>query len=192
MNFQQMYEAINRRVDDVVENEDALEWLNEAQKVMGIAVGAKFPDLTIDIGSTFVFDERYHHIPVLYACARYKEQDSAINEAMNFHQQFEEQKREFVENYEIPPRYREDRMTQQFIADEGQTVFTITKPGYPTNSYGDLIVYVNDVPVTFSLYSVSSRSFTLLKPCNEGDHVTAIWEEHFDMVEPPYPWWGAW
>lgn len=190
MTLQEMILAINRRIDDVIATADAVEWLNEGQNLMGIAVGAKFPQLIAsDTTSTFVFDERFHNIPVLFASARYKEQDSSLNEANNFLNQFEAYKKDFVENYEVPMRYREDRQSQQFIATEGQDTFTITKIDYDPYS-GELKVYVNDLPVSLSnIGTGDDKSFMLDIPCTEGDAVTATWEYHSDLIEPPYPWW---
>ena len=91
-----------------------------------------------------------------------------------------------MENYEIPPRYRDDHLSQQFIATAGQTVFTITKNSYNPR-YGDLKVYVNDRLVEHKLGD--GTDFVLLTPASAGDAVTAVWEEHFDLVEPPYNWW---
>lgn len=190
MILQEMIDAINRRVDDVVDLPDALDWLNEGQNVMAIAIGAKFTPLTTNTTSTFDFDERYHHIPVLYACARYKEQDSSLSEAGNFASQFEDQKREFVENYELPPYLRDDRLSQQFIATDMQSTFMITKNGYYPSS-GNLNVYVNGMLI-YDFNINDDKSFTLYNPCALDDKVTAVWEEHFTMQEPPFPWFRAW
>jgi hypothetical protein len=187
MTLQEMINAINRRIDDVIDTADAIEWLNEGQNLLAIAVGAKFPQLSSNLTDTFVFDEKYHTIPVIFAAMRYKEQDSSLQEARYLMDQFEEYKREFVENYEVPPRYRDDRQTQQFTATDGQTTFTITKLDYDPNS-GDLKVYVNDAPVPLAAIGWD-KSFTLETPCSDGDAVTAVWEIHTDMQEPPYPWW---
>lgn len=190
MTLQEMINAINRRIDDVVATPDAVEWLNEAQNLMGIAVGAKFPQLvSTNMSGTFVFDERFHSIPIMFASARYKEQDSSLQEANNFMGQFEEFKKEFVENYEVPMRYKEDRYTQQFIATNGQDTFTITKVDYDPRS-GDLKVYRNDLPIDLNYKGWGTdKSFQLSIPCVAGDAVTATWEYHSDQQEPPYSWW---
>jgi hypothetical protein len=191
MNLQEMISAINRRIDDVIATSDAVDWLNEGQNLMGIAVGAKFPQLSVsDMTGTFAFDEVYHGIPILFACARYKEQDSSLQESNNFINQFEAHKKDFVERYELPPRYRMDRQSQQFTATDGQDTFTITKIDYSPTS-GELKVYVNDLPV--SLISINDdKSFVLALPCLLGDAVTAVWEEHPYLEEPPYPWMKNW
>lgn len=187
MNLQEMIDAINRRVDDVVDPTDAIEWLNAGKNRMAMAVKANFPDLTAsDMQGSFAFPAKYHEGPVLYAAAKFKELDSSLAEAANFMSQFELILREFMENYEIPPRYRDDHLSQQFIATAGQTVFTITKNSYNPR-YGDLKVYVNDRLVERKLGD--GTDFVLLTPASAGDAVTAVWEEHFDLVEPPYNWW---
>lgn len=192
MKLQEMFNAINRRVDDVALTIDAVDWLNEAKDIMGIAVGAKFPDLVeTNLADTFPFDDKYHKIPILFASARFKEKDSALQEAGNFMRQFEEFKREFVENYEVPPRYRDDRQSQQFTATEQQDTFTITKTGYAASS-GELKVYVNDRLAEVLTINLQDNSFTLMDNCAAGDAVTASWEEHPDLQEPPYPWWTRW
>lgn len=188
MTLQEMIDAINRRVDDVVDPTDAVEWLNAGKNRMAMAVGADFPDLTLsNMQESFVFPAKYHEGPVLYACAKFKENDSSLGEAANFMTQFETILREFMENYEVPPRYRDDRLSQRFTAKKGQTTFTITKPGYEPR-FGDLKVFVNDIQVDVEIVP-GSKSFTVLTELNDGDIVTAVWEEHWDLNEPPYNWW---
>ena len=46
MTLQEMIDAINRRVDDVVDTTDAVEWLNAGKNQMALAIGANFPDLS--------------------------------------------------------------------------------------------------------------------------------------------------
>lgn len=187
MNLQEMKAAVERRVDDVVDIADVVEWLNSAKDRMATAKEAKFPDLSAtDLQGTFPFDSKYHEGPVAYAAAKAKELDSALSEASNYMSQFEDIKKEFVDNYELPPRYRDDRLSQQFTATEGQTLFTITKNGYNSRQ-GDLKVYVNDVEADF--VKSDNRGFVLTVVTSAGDVVTAVWEEHQDIVEPPYSWW---
>lgn len=189
MNLQQMIDAINRRVDDVVDATDAVEWLNSGKDQMAIAVEATFPDLDIaNMQGTFPFPSKYHEGPVLYAAARFKEYDSSISEAANFMAQFETVKQNFVRNYSVPPSYRDDRLAQQFIVSSGQTEFAITKQGYEPR-YGDLVVYVNDLRVDRELVE-DSTAFTPLASLAPGDRVTAVWEEHNDLIDPPYNWWS--
>lgn len=187
MNLQQMIDAINRRVDDVVDAKDAAEWLNSGKNQMAIAVGAKFPDLdSAVLTGTFVFDDQFHEAPVLYAAASFKEQDSALSEVGNFMSKFENLKKEFVRSYVVPPRYRNDRLSQQFIATAGQTSFIVTKEGYdPT--VGDAKIYVND---RYVISSIGVDNELILDVATVlGDCVTIVWEEHTDLIDPPYNWW---
>lgn len=187
MNLSQMVEAISRRVDDVVNINDAVEWLNSGKNHLAMAVNAKFPDLVSTNGnSQFVFDEMYHEAPVLYACASFKEQDSSLNEVNNFMVKFEQIKQEFVKNYEVPPEYRNDRLSQQFEVINGVNTFTITKDGY-NPQFGDLKVYVNNILTNNFL--LDGLTFTV-SPATDGDKVTAVWEEHTDLIDPPFNWWG--
>jgi hypothetical protein len=187
MNLQQMIDAINRRVDDVVDSKDAAEWLNSGKNQMAIAVGAKFPDLdSSNLSGTFVFDDQFHEAPVLYACASFKEQDSALSEVGNFMTKFENLKKEFVRSYVVPPRYRNDRLSQQFIATAGQTSFIVTKDGYDP-AMGDAKVYVNDQLVSSSIGTGNELILTVAASLN--DCVTVVWEEHTDLIDPPFNWW---
>lgn len=179
--------GVESRVDDTVLMEDLLRWLNDAKDHMAIEVNASFPDIqqTTNLDDTFVFDARFHLAPVLYACARFKEQQSSIGEANNFTQQYIDIKNRFVAQYELPMQYREDRLSQQFTAIEGQSSFTITKLGYDPN-VGDLAVYVNGAPVDATVND--DNTFLLVISAHDGDSVTAVWEEHTDFIEPPYKW----
>lgn len=189
MNLGEMLNAINRRVDDLVPLADAVEWLNSGKNQMAAAVNAKFPDLnSLDTSDTFVFDDVYHEAPVLYACASFKEQDSSLNEVNNFMVKFEQLKQEFVKNYVVPPQYRNDRLVQQFQASGGNQTFTITNEGYAPQ-FGDLKVYVNNLPVRD--FTTSEYTFTCPN-VTDGDYVTAVWEEHTDLIDPPFNWWSRW
>lgn len=189
MNLQQMIDAINRRVDDVVDVSDAVEWLNSGKNQMAAAIGATFPDLVAtDLSSSFAFDSKYHEAPVLYASASFKEQDSALGEAQNFMYKFDQVKNEFVRNYEVPPSFKDGYTVQQFVASGGKKTFTITKESY-SPSYGDLKVYVNNIKTTN--FTINGSEFTCLYVV-DNDKITAMWEEHTDLIEPPYNWWGSW
>jgi hypothetical protein len=186
-----MKTGVESRVDDTVLIGDLLRWLNDAKDDMALEINANFPDIvqTGTMDDSFVFDSRYHIGPVLYACARFKEQQQSVGEANNFMQQYLDLRRKFVSDYEVPVQYREDRLSQQFTAALGQTDFTITKNGYEPNT-GDLKVYRNGLPESGVIISNDYKLFSLVDPASEGDQITAIWEEHTDLVEAPYSWWS--
>lgn len=192
MNLQQMINLINTNVDDVVSTNDAVAWLNTGKNKMAIAVGALFPDIAItsDLSDTFVFPAKYHHLPVLYACASYKGQDTSLQEKGSFMQEFVDGLQDFVARYDVPPYYRDDDTSEQFIATAGQSIFTINKNSYDPVS-GDLKVYINGRQ-TFDFTpnrDTRYKEFILATACNTGDKVTALWEIHTDLIEAPYSWW---
>lgn len=192
MFLNEMFAHIDSNVDEQVEQTDSINWLNEAKNRLAMAVEAVIPDLDLTGDITvkkYDIPDRFHIILVYYACAKFKERESSLGEARNFMSQFEDTKRDFVAKYQVPPKYRDDRLAQNFVATDGQTDFSITKIGYAPE-YNRLKVYVNDSPTTE--YSLVDRTFKLNFPSLNGDFVTAIWEEHADFVEPPYPWMKSW
>lgn len=189
MKQSEMISRINARVDDQVEVISAIEWLNDGKDLLAIAVESVIPNITESSDSTFDFPERFHLAPVLYACARFKEADGSLQESNNFFAQFDDLKKEFVQTYQVPPKYRDDRLAQNFVAIADQTEFIITKIGFHP-SYNRLKVFVNDIPT--DKFTQNENLFTLSEPCLEADKVTAVWEEHADIIEPPYAWWRSW
>lgn len=203
-----MIAAINRRVDDTISTTDAVDFLNAGQNALAMEIGATFAQLTSsNLNGTFDFPEKYHEIPIIYACMRFKELDSVLTEAGSYRSQFEQMKKYFIANYELPVYNRDDRTTQQFTALGGQTAFVITKDGYDPNN-GALTIYKNgssliswqrvistvtdESQVTTTTTTTNDpRGFILTTACVLGDRITAIWEEHEDVVEPPMPWWAG-
>jgi hypothetical protein len=194
MQLQELKARVWSRIDDAPVDLTVIQWFDDAQNRLGSAVGAKFPRFvtnnSFDPTKEPVFDEKWQEALVVFACARYKEAEASLAEVQNFQMQFEDLKGEMTENYEVPPQYRDDRLSQQFTATDGQTDFTITKQGYdPT--YGNLKLYINGLPTTdFTLASDGSTGFSLTTPTTVGDSVTALWEEHYEYQESPYPWWN--
>lgn len=190
MTLQEMLAAINRRVDDSVALADAVDWLNEAKDEMATEINAVFPDLSsTNIDGTFAFDSKWHRLPVLFACARFKEKEIDLQEAGNFMMQFRQGLKEFVMRYEIPPIYRDDHITQQFIATQTAPTITITKPTY-SPSQGDVKTYINNI---LNENSVVNEDGTItITDAVINDNITCVWEEHVDLVEPPYHFWGRW
>jgi hypothetical protein len=203
-----MINAINRRIDDSIAVADATEFLNAGQNILAMEIGASFNQLNSSVlTGTFDFDAKYHEIPVIYACMRFKELDSVLTEANNYRAQFEQMKKVFIQSYQLPPALRDDRLAQQFTALDGQTAFIITKETYsPTR--GVLILYKNGSKLLTwtrvsstvedeSLVSTTTtttndpRGFLLTYPCVLGDKITAVWQEHNDLVNPPYSFWAG-
>ena len=214
MTLQDMIDAVNRRVDDVIDTATIIEYLNAGQNAMAMEIGVSFTQFVIgSMTATPDFDLKYHEIPVLYACMRIKEMDSVLSESANFRAQFEDRKKWFVATYQIPEYLRDDRLAQQFTAVAGQQAFVITKETYRPQQ-GNIRVYVKPVSTgvvqslvnftkvistvsDFSLVITTTtttndpRGFILTYACSAGDKVTAVWEEHVDVIDPPYPFWAG-
>jgi len=194
-----MIALINANVDDVVDTQTAVRWLNAGQNQMAIEARANFSQLDAsNSDDTFDFPEKYHETPVLYACAMYQGSESSLSEKTVFMQQFSEGLKSFIENYDIPMEFRDDSTIQQFIktsTDNNQ--YFITKRGYSNKS--NLKVYINGFQTSyFYLIQVNGKQgFELQNIVNVqepqvNDKITATWEDIPEMIEPPYSWWKGW
>lgn len=186
MRLADMFTLLNTYADDVVPPSTATMLFNAGQNKMATEIRAKFPQLVAtNTEDTFVFDEAYHEIPILYAAAMIKAQDSSIREKNSYLDQFQDGMNGFTENWDVPPRYRNNINVQQFTATEGQDVFTITKDSY-TYRYSNVQIFVNDLEVPFQTDEMNQ--FSLYTACTAGDAVTAAWEVNDSLQRPPYPW----
>jgi len=191
-----MIALVNANVDDVVDTVPVVQWLNAGQNKMASEARASFTQLVAsNTNSTFDFPEKYHEIPVLYACAMYMASQSSIAEKESYLRQFEDGVKSFIENYDIPLTQRDDTTTQHFTKTAtDKNKYYITKRGYSDRS--NLKVYLNGLQTTlFEL--IDNNGFELLVVVNvqepaDGDKITARWEDRPDLQEPPYPWMKAW
>lgn len=197
MNVSEMIDILNANVDDVVDNTTAIRWLNAGQNKMASEARASFTQFTIsNLNATPDFPEKYHEIPVLYACAMFQSSESSLGEKNSYLVQFEEGVKSFIENYDIPMLQRDDSNTQQFTKiDSDNNTYAITKRGYVDGYKSNLKVYINNIETT--LFTINNKSFTLTEIVGvqvpvSGDKITAVWEDRPEMVEPPYTWWKAW
>ena len=183
----EMIRMVNFNVDDVIDNQDIVDQLNRAKDQMAARVGCKFPDIQItgDLSESFVFDERFHELPVLYASAMVKAMDSSISEKDSFMVQFMDGLVTFAAIYDPPIQYWENPTCQQFdVEDVSQSEFTITKATY-NPVYGKLKVFVNGNQI-FD-FSKNGNTFWLIDAAQPGDRVTAVWEQDSSLtVKPAY------
>lgn len=196
MNLTELVNLLNANVDDVVDTTTATRWLNAGQNLMASEARASFKQLDpTDANSTFDFPEKYHEIPVLYACAMFMASESSLGEKESYLRQFNEGLKTFTENYDIPVEFRDDSTTQHFtkVANDNHT-YTITKRGYSERS--NLRVYLDGIENTY--FTKNDKTFTIvydviqnIEPAN-GTKITAQWEDRPDLQEPPYPWMKAW
>jgi hypothetical protein len=192
-----MISLLNANVDDVVDVETAVRWLNAGQNQMAVEARATFTQLvSTNANGTFDFPEKFHEIPVLYASAMYQSSESSIGEKNSYLVQFQDGLKSFIENYDIPMEFRDDTNTQQFTkTSTDNNTYTITKRGYLDGYKSNLKVYINNVETT--LFTINDKSFTLTQIVGvqvpvENDKITAVWEDRPEMQEPPYTWWKAW
>ena len=188
MRYAKMKELLEFYVDDIVDTTIAVQLFNAGKDKLAAAVNAKFPDLPENPtgDEEFVFDSRFHELPVIYAAAMVKSYDSSIREKESYLAQFQDGIREFVENYDPPVQYLDTDYVKHFtVTDEnGQSEFAVISRNY--NSYGDIDVYVNSVPVAFRR---SGPNITLVEPAPEGSTVTLMWEPNFYSADS---WLKAW
>lgn len=190
MNLTEMQVLLNFYVDDVVALPVATILLNAGQNKMATEVKCNFPQLSANNAVvTFVFDEKYHEMPIIYAAAMYKGYDSSVREKESYLNQFNNELQNFSENYTPPARYKDDFNVQQFTATANQYDYTITKETYNPR-YNTIKIYRNDVEIT--PYNVGDSSTFSLDPTLTivvGDAITAIWDANSDFNQPPYAWW---
>lgn len=208
MQLADMITAVNRLVDDVVSQSDALQWLNAGKDRLAQEANAVFPDMDGVNITTYPFPAKFHYAVVLYAAVKYLEQSVMLDQAAELMKQFQEQMTLFVERYDIPPAYRDDNLHQQFVATSGQQAFIITANSYDPDT-AVLKVYRNgrlttDWQIPLDTADNPSQIVTTLATSNDpnafifnpttpiasGDTVTAEWELHEDYNQPPYQWWS--
>lgn len=188
MRYAKMKELLEYYVDDIVDTPIAVQLLNAGKDKLASAVNSVFPDLPENPtgNEEFVFDGRFHELPVIYAAAMVKSYDSSIREKESYLAQFQDGIREFVENYDPPVQYLESDYVKHFtVTDEaGQTDFVVTARNY--NSYGNIDVYVNSQPVAFKR---SGPNVSLLDPAPLDSVVTLMWEPDIYDADS---WMKAW
>lgn len=186
MKLSEMFTLLNLYADDVISPAIATVLFNAGQNKMAAEARASFPQLDpTNTEDSFVFDAKYHETPVLYAAAMIKAQDSSVREKGSYLDQFNDGLHSFTENWDVPPRYKDDINVQQFIATAGQTTFTITKDSY-TYLYANVKVFVNDLGASYT--ADEDNSITLATACTAGDCVTVTWIVNDSLQRPPYPW----
>lgn len=194
MQLSEMIRLVGIYIDDVADSSDILLLLNAAKNAMATEVRCTFPDLvaSTDMSDTFVFDAEYHEIPVLYAAAMLKSQDSAVREKESYLSQYMAGISNFAENYDPPVQYLNLPNVQHFIATVAQTDYIVTKGGFHPR-YGNLKLYRNSLPIVED-FVIGSNIFKLspLTSVVAGDIITAVWEMNSDYGYAPgfFPSWG--
>lgn len=197
MNISTLIKSTNDRLQETLPTLTIIGWFNEAQNKLASRVEAVFPSLVNKDGTQSpitepVWDDRFHDLLVIYACARFRESDEAIGEAQYLDGLFYDKLTDAVAEMDIPLQYKNNDNTQQFKSTEGQVDFTITKDTFH-DTYGKVQVFVNGTELTkFSDFSISGRTISLLTPCIENDLVSILWETPYTYNYPPQLFQGSW
>jgi hypothetical protein len=183
MDYNAMKDLLEFYIDDVIDTPIAVTLFNEGKNKMANVVNANFPDLPeapVE-GDQFVFDAKYHNAPVLYAAAMYKGYDSSIGEKQSYMADFQEALRDFQNDYIVPLVYRNDSLIYKYTVTETTGIDTITVTDESFNRYGNLSVYVNNLPASYSRYG---NVFTFATTIPLGSTVIVAWEPNQYYVEP--------
>ena len=176
MNVAQMKKMLEFYVDDIVENDIAVQLFNEGKNEMAIVVDADFPDLQItsDLSDEFAFDEKYHNAPVLYAAAMVKAYDSSLNEKNSFMQQFQQAVARFNTNYVVPIQFRNEAGYWHYTVteDAGVTEVSVSDEYYHTWSW--VKVYLDEVLTNDA--GVYGNKITFPSVVPKGTIITVCWD----------------
>lgn len=188
MTLDELRGVIQGTVEENPSLTNTIRWVNTMISTINLEMDISVPHLSFTAagGESLPLPNEYSALFINFCCAKSKEFDGSIGDASYYMNEFKELKKEFISTYQVPVYYRNDRLVQQFVASQDQTVFTVTKEGYEPK-YGDLKVFINGVRETDPIINDDNTFETSAR--SAGDKVTALWEEHTDMVEPPYMWW---
>jgi hypothetical protein len=190
MNATALQQKVNTRLGEFLDAPTVLGWFDDAQNQMAMMANAVFPQFLNPDGSLSglaapVFDNKYHEALVIYAIARYREQDSSLQEMTYMDKQFNAMLTEFARKYNVPPQYRDDAITNQYIATAGQLQYRILDDNFDQN-YMNTCVYQNSNPVPFKTGTLKLTSPSMyidvvnLDPSVTvlaGDVITIVWED---------------
>lgn len=190
------YDEIAEAIVSLAENDQSIDdvamstWVSQAINRINVALNVNFPS---SISGTDVpaFDSRYHEALVIFGVAKYRESDSAYNDAQYFMVQFNEMLKTMQRDMEIPPSYKKDYNHQQIVVTNATTF--MYNLDIPYGSYfDDIIVYLNDKLVDNKNYAVSMSNKTITFTAVSfvvGDKITIKFENNSDLNAPPYQWW---
>ena len=177
--------------DQSIPQADIITWIDQGINRINTAMQANIP-LVTGLPTTTVpaFDPRFHESLVLFCVAKYRESDSAYNDAQYFMGQFGDMVLTMQRDMELLPSTEMGYDWLQLVATTSKYIYDLS---IPSGSYYDNIeVYVKDVKIT--KYTVSPTAKTLnISPTvtlTTGDKITVHFENNSDLNSPPYQWWG--
>lgn len=188
MNYAEAKVLLEYYVDDVVDTATTSLLLNAGKNKMAVAVHSKFPDIEpVAPNDTFVFDDRFHELPVLYAAAMAKSYDSSIQEKNSYLTQFEINLKDFVQNYDPPIQYVQAEYIYHMTVTEsvGTTLVDVMNKTY--NTHGNVNAFVNSMPIP---HLRTRTGIVLHEPAPFGSVITVTWEPN--RYEGAQSWQKAW
>lgn len=184
MNLSEMKSLLEYYVDDIVDNNIVIQLLNQAKNELAIVVDADFPDIAItpNMDDTFVFDDKYHNLPVLHAAAMVKAYDSSLGEKNSFMQQFQVGLQGFKSRYTVPIQYKLGaNILQHLVTEEnGVQQINVTSPNY--HSWSWVNVYVDGVLIEGAEGYGKQINLPMLVP--QGATITVEWDTN-PMYQKP-------
>lgn len=190
------YDEIAEAIVSLAENDQSIDdvamstWVSQAINRINVALNVNFPS-SISGTNVPAFDSRYHEALVIFGVAKYRESDSAYNDAQYFMVQFNEMLKTMQRDMEIPPSYKKDYNHQQIVVTNAITF--MYNLDIPYGSYfDDITVYLNDKLVDNKNYAVSMNNKTITFTTVSfvvGDKITIKFENNSDLNAPPYQWW---
>jgi hypothetical protein len=178
--------------DQSIPNADITAWVDMAIDRINAAIQCAIPKTKGQpLTYTPAFDTRYHEALVIFGVAKYRESDSAYNDAQYFMQQFDTMLMQMQRDMVKLPSTRTDYNIQQIVVSSStQFSYNLT---IPSGSYFDIInVYKNDVLMSSNEYTISNVSNTIIfkgVSLVVGDKITIEFENNSDLNAPPYSWW---
>lgn len=188
MKMQEMMTLFEYYVDDVIDTSTVVSTFNRGKDIMIQDMDVEVPDLDYsNPNDQYIFPEKFHELPLLYAAAMFKAYDSSLQEKESFLQQFYAGVQKFKTGWEIPEHLKKGDDRQVITLEEDLLTNDITITSNTYTKYGFVDVYVNGTLVPNTRYgkiiSIDS-SIKLMK----GDIITVIWDTYHVWHRPQYTW----
>jgi hypothetical protein len=177
--------------DQSIPEADIVIWIDQAINRINTALQANIPMIKgLPTSSVPQFDPRFHEALVLFCVGKYRESDSAYNDAQYFMGQFQDMTIQMQRDMVLLPSTQVGYDWLQLVGVTGTYVYNLN---IPSGSYYDNIeVFLKDVKLEY--YTVNSANQTLsikaTQTITTGDKITVHFENNSDLNNPPYQWWG--
>jgi len=198
MNFTELKTYVETATGELYDSNTVLLFLNEALSRLGEIKNATFPKVSLsDISSELPLSNRWHYMIGSFIIYRLLKADSRYREALDYQEEWENEKSEFLRQYVVPDIYKNSttKTTITTNVTKGSSVVTVTDTtGFAindkviltdnTNSETLIIQAITGNDITFSsaLMHDYSTGSTLYHPIIE----TESWDFSEEAL---FPWW---